>query len=289
MKIIKRILSKFNIYKRNMLFKDIIFFEIKKSPLLKEIYLKGENNFEPEMFKIIKSLKYEFFLDCGANIGLFSAFASKQNIETLAIEPLDENIAYMKKLKKINSLNFEIIEKAISDKKDKDKIFIPIKANEKYHAHSSLINSFIKQDTNYTNQQYKEKIIETFTLNEIFKDFNLNSKKNMLIKLDIEGKELVALESIENIIKSNENIDFIIEIMINDEDKYKIFNFMIEKGYKAYLLTNYGFVKEERPLTLPKYNIQNKIAKTCWKNHFFTKKNNNHIKEVSIKEFGYYI
>ena len=52
-------------------------------------------------------------------------------------------------------------------------------------------------------------------------------------------------------------------------------------------LTNAGFVEEQRPLTLPKYDNFNEKLRTCWKNHFFTKKN----KEIkkSLKNFNYFI
>ena len=69
----------------------------------------------------------------------------------------------------------------------------------------------------------------------------------------------------------------------------EIFNLMIDCGYESYLLTNAGFVEEKRPLTLPKYDNFNRKLRTCWKNHFFTKKNKEEIKKRSLKHYNYFI
>ena len=82
------------------------------------------------------------------------------------------------------------------------------------------------------------------------------------------------------------DVDWVIEIMINDEDKYEVFDIMKNYGYNGYLITNSGLVRENRPLTLPYHNRNNR---TCWKNHYFTQKNIDDIKEFSLKEFGYWV
>ena len=75
-----------------------------------------------------------------------------------------------------------------------------------------------------------------------------------------------------------ENVDFIIEIMINDSDKNEVFDLMIEHGYNGYLITNAGLIKESRPLTPPRHD---RVDRTLWRNHFFTKKPISEIKNFS--------
>ena len=117
--------------------------------------------------------------------------------------------------------------------------------------------------------KFKTEDIETTTLN-IF-DLNNNFlNKEILLKIDIEGNELKSLTNFKNI-KEKINIDVLVEIMINDVDKQEIYNLMIDCGYESYLLTNAGFVEEQRPLTLPKYDNFNEKLRTCWKNHFLQK------------------
>ena len=82
------------------------------------------------------------------------------------------------------------------------------------------------------------------------------------------------------------DIDFILEIMINDSDKNELFDLMMEHDFNGFLITNSGLVHENRALTLPNPNHNNR---TLWKNHFFTKKSLEEIKEFSINYYGYSI
>ena len=110
-----------------------------------------------------------------------------------------------------------------------------------------------------------------------------------LIKLDIEGYEEKSLRSIEKDLKSQNQIDLLVEKIINDQNKLSIFNFLKSLGYDAYLLTNAGLVYEDRPLTLPKpyKDSSTGYLRTLWKDHFFTKKNKKEIIELNNKIFKY--
>ena len=90
--------------------------------------------------------------------------------------------------------------------------------------------------------------------------------------------------------QSPNNLDLIIEIMINDANKQTVFALMREAGFDAYLMTNGGLVREDRPLTLP---IQGAIPKpgasrTGWRNHLFTKEPEDRVKGVSTALYGYF-
>lgn len=287
-RLIKKIILKIPFLNLSLTNNETKFPQVKNSPILKEIFLKGDNSYEPEVFSLIKHSDYDVFVDCGANIGLFSCFAYRKGIETIAIEPLENNINYLKKLFELNNYKIDLIEKGISDEIGRFKIYVPDE-KKSLHAHSSLQNQFKEPNSPYFKNKFKTEDIETTTLNNIF-DLNNNFlNKEILLKIDIEGNELKSLTSFKEILKEKINIDVLVEIMINDIDKEEIYNLMIDCGYESYLLTNAGFVEEQRPLTLPKYDNFNSKLRTCWKNHFFTKKNKDEIKKKSLKYFNYFI
>ena len=287
-KLIKKTILKIPFYNFSLKNNETKFPQVKNSPILKEIFLKGDNSYEPEVFSLIKNSDYDVFLDCGANIGLFSCFAYRKGIETIAIEPLQNNINYLKNLFELNNYKIDLIKKGISDQTGRFKIYVPDENNSR-HAHSSLQNQFKDPKSPYFKNKFKTENIETTTLNNIFELNNNFLNKEILLKIDIEGNELRSLTSFKEILKEMINIDVLVEIMINDVDKQEIYNLMIDCGYESYLLTNAGFVEEQRPLTLPKYDNFNEKLRTCWKNHFFTKKNKEEIKKKSLKNFNYFI
>tara|TARA_B100000989_G_scaffold268963_1_gene224016 strand:+ start:1692 stop:2561 length:870 start_codon:yes stop_codon:yes gene_type:complete len=287
-RLIKKIIIKLPFLNFSLTNNETKFPQVKNSPILKEIFLKGNNSYEPEVFSLIKNSDYDIFIDCGANIGLFSCFAYRKGIETIAIEPLNDNIKYLKKLFDLNNYKIDLIKKGISDQAGKFKIYVPDE-KKKFHAHSSLQNQFKDPNSPYFKNKFKIEDIETTTLNNIFELNDNFLDKKILLKVDIEGNELKSLTCFKEILKEKINIDVLVEIMINDVDKQEIFNLMIDCGYESYLLTNAGFVEEKRPLTLPKYDNFNQKLRTCWKNHFFTKKNKEEIKKRSLKHYNYFI
>ena len=121
----------------------------------------------------------------------------------------------------------------------------------------------------------------------------VNQKINgsTLVKIDIEGYEEKALRSIQDYLKDTEQVDFLIEILINDKNKESLFNFLKSVGFNAYLLTNAGLIYEERPLTLPKPYSDSSTGslRTLWKGHFFKKKNRSEINQLSKKIYKYNI
>ena len=266
--------------------KKYIFHNLASNNLLSNIAINGYETHENEVVNLIKSYSWDFdeFYDIGSNFGYYAILvdAYLESISITAVEPFPLSYQYIEKLKKINSLSFAVINKAVDSVSEQDKKFyFPIaNGSSKLPGSASLINSFKGSGGVFNDLPYETVSVKTVTLDEIVKD----TIKGALIKIDIEGNEFSALKS--SSIIGRDNVDFIIEIMINDRDKNDIFSLMKANGYNAFLITNAGLIHEDRPLTLP--NPQ-RIDRTLWRNHLFTKKSISQVREFSINNYGLWI
>lgn len=271
--------------------RDILFPDLSNSNLLKEIAFGGYRAFESEVVTLIEKYPWRIdrFVDAGANIGFYSILGSiffDKKVEIIAVEPFLANVEYIKKIRKINNLDFALDEKALDKVAGREvTMYYPTaKSSSKLASSASLVNSFKGTGGIYKNLPYKTINVKTTTLPRILGD----DGRGALIKLDCEGNELNILAGSEGALKRG-NVDFIIEIMINDSDKQAIYDMMAGYGYRAYLVTNAGFVREDRPLTFP-YPAEDKRQKrTLWKSHFFTKRDPEEIRSASLKIYGFFI
>lgn len=274
--------------------RKILFTNISDSNLLTKITVKGYREFESEVVKLIENYPWHIdrFIDTGAHIGFYSILATiffSKDVDIIAVEPFPANVEYIRKIKRINDFDFKLIDKAL-DKSDDGEVtmYYPVGRNSsKLSSSASLINSFQGTDGIYNNLPCKTLTVKTITLPTAVGIDN----RDTLIKLDCEGNELNILKTSSPILK-RPNVDFIIEIMLNDKDKQDVYDLMKGYGYNAYLITNTGFVREDRPLTLPYLDIENKYRNytgTVWKSHFFTKRDPHAIEEASLTLYGYYI
>jgi len=288
-KLIKRLRKEMKWYPPRVTFHEIQYDLVSHSSILQNIWNDPDSGFEPEMFMLFDMFDYDNFIDCGANIGVFSFYISKlKKWNVIAIEPLHENVSYMKRVQEKNCVQFKIIDRAISSSAESVDFFIPMgPRSSRLSSSASLINQFRGTDGPFKHLEYEQRVISTISFKDILQI--IGTRETALVKLDIEGSELDALNSAGNYIKDINNVDFIIEIMINDVEKDNIFNFMTSLGYDGYLITNAGLVKENRPLTLPFYDRNTLPLRTCWKSHFFTKKKSELISRRSKEIFGYYI
>ena len=177
------------------------------------------------------------FLDVGAHKGLYTDLIIKnfKVKKVIMFEPQIEIYNYIKKkYKKIK--NIKILNNAVSNKKDKQKIFINrhdltsslTKLNEKnlyLQFKSKLFGGSIK---NMIVNSYK---VETIKLASIFK--NEKFKNIDLLKIDTEGHELEVLFGLEKKIK---NVQIILIEFHNDKiyqkyDSKKIHKYLIKNNF----------------------------------------------------------
>ena len=276
--LLKKLISKFGIYFNDIDIHGLKFNNVKYSSL-KDFYFN--QNLEIETFKLLKHSNYDTFIDLGAYFGYFSIYAkNKANIKNVfAYEASSYNFNQLKKFAELNNAEVKCVNKAVGEKTGTVKFYKPIyNKSEKFPSHGQINNPKHDKTNLYFDKKFEEYEVEMISLTEIIEK---NLLGPTLIKLDIEGYEEKTLRSIEKDLKSQNQIDLLVEILINDKNKLSIFNFLKSLGYDAYLLTNAGLVYEDRPLTLPKpyKDSSTGYLRTLWKDHFFTKKN----KEKNIK------
>jgi FkbM family methyltransferase len=255
----------------------------RQSRLLDQLVDQGIWSYEPELshFIFANPFGYECFVDGGAHIALFSTFAecSGKYRNVTAIEASPATAAYIRAFKQRNGLNFALHECALGEGEGRLTFEIP-ETGYVMPSHSALSISDLYRE------QAKRKIeVASRPLTDFI------GAGRTLIKLDCEGAEEAILNAARGTLRERNDIDLVIEIMINDANKDAVFTLMREAGYGAYLMTNAGLVREDRPLTLP---VQGPIPKpeasrTGWRNHLFTKARPEDMERVSTALYGYFL
>jgi len=133
-------------------------------------------------------------VDIGANIGYYSLLAARyvgQAGKVYAFEPEPENFAKLVKNIELNCYrNIIGVQKAVSNRNGVAKFLI----DAVYPTQHRLRNSKDEKDTIE---------VDVITLDNFFKD---KGYKVDLIKMDIEGAEMFALEGMQRILKENTNL-----------------------------------------------------------------------------------
>ena len=134
-------------------------------------------------------------LDIGANIGVFSLYASKYAKQVIALEPAEEHFMVLSHMLKYNSItNVKSLKKAIATTSGHSLL---------YHNPNKTMYSL--------NQAVKDNTlpepVEAVTLEKLFEDEKLDHVT--LMKLDIEGSEAEVLAS-ESFVKVAPKVDVIV-------------------------------------------------------------------------------
>jgi len=151
----------------------------------------------------------DIIVDLGANIGYFSLLAAKltgKEGKVYSFEPEPKNYNYLLKNIKLNNYdNILATQKAVSDKNGRTKLYI-CEHDTGHHT----INQYEGIKNYKPNTDDKENFIEidTVTLDDFLKD---KEKAVDVIKIDIEGAEMLALSGMKEIIRQNQNIKMFIE------------------------------------------------------------------------------
>ena len=222
---------------RNILVSDVIiqiynfkiFGSIKKNKtsyfLLKKCYF-GDYN-ELGLIQKISNFSKILLVDCGCNYGFYSFFVanlSKKN-KVVAIEASKETSKdFLRNLRLNDNKNIYFKNKAISNL---DNIYISFNESENDWESSQSHSSFkIKKIEN----------IKTTTIDNLLKPYDLNNFQ-LIIKLDIEGNEMNAIQGALRSVKNYSPI-FIIEfskyIFDHQYNIEYLNNFLKEFNYSIY-------------------------------------------------------
>jgi len=150
--------------------------------------------YEPEIEFLLKKLRdIDFlFLDAGANYGYWSLLASSKKFnkkKAIALEPLKSNYNFLYKNKLDNKNRFKSLNLGVGKKKKYTKIY--------YSDQNSNVGASIYKDNN------KKLISEKIKIDKIDNILSKRKEKNLVIKIDIEGNEINALNGAKKILKKN--------------------------------------------------------------------------------------
>jgi FkbM family methyltransferase len=149
-------------------------------------------------------------IDLGANIGYFTLLAARivgSKGKVYSFEPEPKNYNYLLKNIKLNNYeNVIAIQKAVSDKNEKNKLFIcPYESGHHTIKQHEGIEAY-RPDTFNKRKEFIE--IETITLDDFFEN---QEEPIDVIKMDIEGAEMLALSGMNRIIRTNKKLKMFVE------------------------------------------------------------------------------
>ena len=151
--------------------------------------------YEPSQTELIKQEVKEgdIVLDIGANIGYYTLIFAKMvgpSGKVYAFEPDPKNFLLLKKNVKINNYdNVVLINKAISDKAEKIKLYF---SNNNKASHT-IYGS--EKDTNFV-------AIDSIKLDDYFK---MNEQDISFVKIDVEGAEYKVLQGMKKLLEKSKN------------------------------------------------------------------------------------
>ena len=206
--------KKYNLYKffffffKNLIngpfilnFNDYKFFSYPQKKNLSRWMLKNLKPWDFSNVNLINNLLRNYkslFIDCGVNYGAYSIPISKQKSNTTVVcfDPSKKALSELKNnIKLNNSQNIKYYNYGISDTISKDFF-----SDEIDNFNNSGEYSFVTSKSSYK--------VDTTTLDYFFKNFNLNTYKIIIIKLDIEGYEFNALVGMKRILRNHNVIVF---------------------------------------------------------------------------------
>ena len=208
-------------------------------------YYLGLAEYEEMAFLIHALKKDEVFVDCGANLGLYTILASKViGVNSISFEPHPDTIKKLFDQLEINDLKdkVKIISKALGDRigsvrfsNDKDALRRKVLENEK------KLENFID--------------VQMTTLDSELE----NLAQNFILKMDLEGFEFKALEGARNIL-TKKNLKAIII-----ENNQTADNNLVHKILSEFNFFRVEYFPKNRQIKLSKNNLDKKL------NHIYIK------------------
>jgi len=153
--------------------------------------------------------EYNVFIDGGACIGSYSVLLSGAGLRCIAFEPMKSNFDVLVKNLELNNLKsgVDCLQLGLGSANFSTKfVFNPVNTGA-----SRIIGPNETGDTD----------AEIRTFDSIYPSLKLKHDDHILIKLDVEGMEPMALAGAENFIREFPNLTFVLEDKHSGEDSIK--------------------------------------------------------------------
>jgi FkbM family methyltransferase len=175
-------------------------------------------------------------IDIGAHVGFYSLIASEINPQAriVAIEPSPINIEVLKKNSSANSAKIEIIEKVFSN----------IKTKVSFQLTEASDNSSVAGSPASPTVSFLE--IETIVGDELLLDLS----SRITIKVDIEGFEFIALQSLERVLRMGAQVKLILEynpscLSKNGASIREFFERINHLGFRVFAISDEDYQSKE--------------------------------------------
>jgi len=176
----------------------------------------------PDMAFLLHALREEdLFVDIGANVGSYTILAcSAIGAKGYCFEPVPATYKKLVKNIRLNNIEERVVPQNIALGNKQGEIHFSSDRNCTNHA---IADGEIAEN---------QIVVEVSTLDEVMKD------NPFLIKIDVEGYELPALEGAQDILKNKELCSVILELNGSGSrygfDESKILQMMLDHGFKTY-------------------------------------------------------
>ena len=188
--------------------------------------------YEPEMWLALDCLldSGTLFIDCGANIGLWSCYAAMKagdGRRVVAAEPGFKVFPYLLRNCRKNNLNFTVLRKAIWSRSGENKVFLTYEG----HASSSLVEDASMKLLGRVS-------VETISIDDAVDAAiaDASAVSSIIIKVDVEGVECEAIAGAEHTL-GRDNV-----LLIYEEHGSKLASpateLCLEKGLNIYYYAN---------------------------------------------------
>jgi len=197
-----------------------------QDPMGQAIYLYGCYDYPiTRLLETIITTSTVFF-DVGANVGFFSLLASTKCDHVYAFEPLPSNLKRLARNMEINGLqNVTVIERAVGDHAGRATLYVPESDNSGLASLNASVGG-------------KALEVPLITLDGFVREREL--KQIDVMKIDIEGAEVLAFEGARELLTRNDAPDVIFEAHPGSEAAqwlksrgYAIYEFRLHREWEA--------------------------------------------------------
>ena len=172
----------------------------------------------------------DVLVDIGANVGMFTIYASSKGIKVIAVEPESGNYAALNRNLKLNGLHSRVraVSGGISNKTEMTTIFMRDGSiGQSCHAVGEALLPNGKPFDGNSGYQQTTMSYRLDDLLELMGETNPNH-----IKIDVDGIEHLVVEGMEKTLRATSLKTVLIELDPNHENHQKIFEVMSDNGFQ---------------------------------------------------------